>query len=399
MKTRTHRRRRDERGVALIIVLLAITLITAVVVQFSYDSHIDYSLAANEADEVRAYYLARSGIEFYKLILTADQKISGNDQLKQFLEAQGMGPIELWRMIPQIDTAMLRSVASPDVPDDQKEEMKKRFGGIAFDTLGKTDGFLDFEGDLHAEIEDEESKVDLNEIASEHMDAPLDSSVGRQLYAMTIDEKYDSIFDGTNALGERKLPREEVIGNLIDWVDPNQTQIMGGGAEDTLYANYEDRYTTKNAKFDTLAEVQMVRGIDDDFMQAFGRRITVFGSGKVNVNTCDEGTLASLILAYADGAIEATVAQKMAQQIAQYRDLAPFSKPTDFVSYVSDTLGVPLRKLPNQPTTLLEQHIDVQSKNFTIRSTGYAGEARVTITAVVDNTSPGSLRFLYWRVN
>src|SRR5205823_70360 len=134
----------------------------------------------------------KSGIEFYKLILTADQKIGSNDQLKKFLQDQGMGPIELWRMIPQIDTAMLRAVSSPDVPDDQKEEMKKRFGGIAFDTLGKSDGFLDFEGDIHAEIQDEESKLDLNEIANEHMDTPLDSSVGRQLYAMTIDEKYDS---------------------------------------------------------------------------------------------------------------------------------------------------------------------------------------------------------------
>ena len=77
---------RDQRGIALLVVLLAITLITSVVVQFSLDAHVDYSLAQNEADEVRAYYLARSGISFYKLILDADQKLASNPAIRDFLE-------------------------------------------------------------------------------------------------------------------------------------------------------------------------------------------------------------------------------------------------------------------------------------------------------------------------
>lgn len=387
---------RDQRGIALLVVLLAITIITAVVVQFSLDAHVDYGLAQNEADEVRAYYLARSGINFYKLILDADQKLGSNPQLSQFLTQQGIPAISLWKMVPEIDTAILRSVSSPDIPDDQKEEISKQFGGIAFDSLTKSDGFLDFEGDLHVEITDEESKINLNKIADERINGPLDSSVGRALYAMSADAKYDPIFDGVNALGERKLPREDVIANIIDWVDPNQQGIKSGGAEDSLYAEYDPQYKAKNGPFDSLAEVQMVRGIDDDWMQAFGDKITVFSDGKVNVNTCSREMLAALLLAASDVALQPEVAMTEAGTIDKFRQITPFAQPQNFVDFVKQNFNITLQ--PATGVNPFVNHIDVQSKVFTLRSTGYAGNARVTITAVVDNTGT-SLRWLYWRVN
>lgn len=392
--------RNDRRGIALVMVLLAITVLTAVVVQFSYDAHVDYSLAANQADETRAYYLARSGINFYKLILTADQKITGNKQLGDFLTSQGMGPVEIWRLMPMIDTGMLRAVSSEDVPDETKEELKARFGGIAFDTLGQSDGFLDFEGDIHAEITSEECKINLNEIADGRLDNPLDSNIGRALYAMSIDEKYDFIFEGENLLEERKLARDEVIANLIDYIDPNTQQLVGGGFEDVLYNGYDERYNAKNAKFETIAEVAMVRGIDDDFMEAFASKFTVYGGGKVNINCAEMGTIAALILAYSDAAIEIKSAEELAKKVIEYRDLVPFSKVGDFVTYLTDVLGIPLRKLtPTAPHPIIYDKVDIASKIFTVRSTGFAGEARVTITAVIDNIPPANVRYLYWRVD
>lgn len=384
-----------DRGIALIMVLLALTLVTAVVVQFSYDAHIDYSLAANESDEVRAYYLARSGVNLYKLILTADQKIASNNQLKEMMAAVGMGGFELWRMVPMIDSAMLRSVSDPAVPDEMKDELKERFGGIPFDTLGKEGGFLDFQGDIHAEIEDEERKINLNNIADERMDAPLDSPIGRAIYGFVADPKWDPMFDGYNALGERKVTREEMIGNLIDWVDPNQEAISTGGTEDNDYSGYEERYTAKNAKFDTLAEVAMVRGVDDDFLRAFGKRITVFSNGKININTADAEMIAALILAYSEVPLTTDQALDTANKLIEFRDLQPFAKPDQFIQFLRDSFGI---TFPAQGATGIRNRLDIQSRVFTIRSTGYAGEARVTITAVVDNTGT-SFRWLYWRVD
>lgn len=387
--------KKGDRGIALVMVLLMLTMVTAVVVQFSYDAHIDYSLAANEADEVRAYYLARSGVNLYKLILTADQKISSNNELKQFMAAAGMGGFELWRLVPMIDTAMLRAVSDPSVPDEAKEELKERFGGIPFDSLGKEGGFLDFGGDLHAEIEDEERKLNLNNLADDRLESAMDSPIGRAIFGFVADAKYDPMFEGDNALGERKLRREEMIGNMIDWVDANQEAISGGGAEDNLYSGYEERYSAKNAKFDTLAEVAMVGGVNDDFLAAFGNRLTVFSNGKVNINTADAEMIAALILAYSEVPLTTDQALETAKKLIEFRDLQPFSKPDEFIQFLKDSFGI---TFPTQGATGIKNRIDVQSRVFTIRSTGYSGEARVTITAVVDNTGT-SFRWLYWRVD
>lgn len=49
------RRHRRSRGVALIIALVSITLLTVVATEFAYNSRVDLQLAANQRDEVRAY--------------------------------------------------------------------------------------------------------------------------------------------------------------------------------------------------------------------------------------------------------------------------------------------------------------------------------------------------------
>jgi len=56
------RRDRRARGVALIIAVISITLLTVVATEFAYNTRVDLQLAANQRDEVRAYYMARSGI-------------------------------------------------------------------------------------------------------------------------------------------------------------------------------------------------------------------------------------------------------------------------------------------------------------------------------------------------
>lgn len=52
----------NERGVALIIVLLVTALLIALIFEFAYGTRISLRAAANYRDSQRAYYLARSGV-------------------------------------------------------------------------------------------------------------------------------------------------------------------------------------------------------------------------------------------------------------------------------------------------------------------------------------------------
>ncbi len=75
---------KNERGVALLIVLLVTALLIALVFEFAYGTRVSLRAAINFRDSQRAYYLARSGVNFAGLLLS-DNKSKGKlyDNLEQ----------------------------------------------------------------------------------------------------------------------------------------------------------------------------------------------------------------------------------------------------------------------------------------------------------------------------
>src|SRR4051794_24845374 len=75
------RRRRVERGVALLVVLSTLALVTSVVADFQFNSRVDLQLAINARDEVQAEYNALSALRLRELLLrqgrAADTAIRG----------------------------------------------------------------------------------------------------------------------------------------------------------------------------------------------------------------------------------------------------------------------------------------------------------------------------------
>ena len=74
------RLQKSERGVALLAVLLGIALMTLVVVDFAMTSGLGFVSAANQANELRASYLARSGINVGLGLLAADARAKQQEQ-------------------------------------------------------------------------------------------------------------------------------------------------------------------------------------------------------------------------------------------------------------------------------------------------------------------------------
>ena len=59
----------NERGIALVITLLVVALLTITVVEFTYSVEVDYHMTRNALDGVQAGLLARSGINFGEAVL------------------------------------------------------------------------------------------------------------------------------------------------------------------------------------------------------------------------------------------------------------------------------------------------------------------------------------------
>ncbi len=75
----------SARGVALILVLTTIAILTSIGVDFSYSSRVSLRLAENARDELRAYYLARSAVNLSRLLLHFQKQV---DQMGGQIAAQ-----------------------------------------------------------------------------------------------------------------------------------------------------------------------------------------------------------------------------------------------------------------------------------------------------------------------
>src|SRR5579872_5225799 len=65
---------RRERGMALLATMMAIALMTIIVVDFTSASALGYLSAANNANEIRASYLARSAINVGLALIAQDTR-------------------------------------------------------------------------------------------------------------------------------------------------------------------------------------------------------------------------------------------------------------------------------------------------------------------------------------
>jgi general secretion pathway protein K len=94
LSTRVPRRRGGEEGIALLIVLLTITLLTIVVVEFTQSAEVATHFAMSTRNAVQAYYLARSGVNVAEALLVQDRKINHNDS-EQDIWALPMPPLPI----------------------------------------------------------------------------------------------------------------------------------------------------------------------------------------------------------------------------------------------------------------------------------------------------------------
>lgn len=151
-------------------VMASIAIITVITVELSYDGRVRLVKSAHERDKVAARYLAESGANIYRLILVADQQISGalGGMMPEGMNVQG-----LWQMLPAVNTGLMRMLftSGGSIDDDEVEQFQSE--GVSDEAREESrenaskfssKGFLDFEGDFEAEIKDMDGRINVNRL-------------------------------------------------------------------------------------------------------------------------------------------------------------------------------------------------------------------------------------------
>jgi general secretion pathway protein K len=406
-------RRRDlarERGVALILVLGALTVLTVMLTETQDESSADFASALATRDQLVAEYAAKSGVNLSRLLIAAEPTIrKAVSPILGLLFGGTVPQLPVWDHAPRVLGAFndkdgaegFASLAGLDIANGQN----LGFDGAGFDI----------------DIVDEDSKIDLNAVAQGSSFAK--ARLGAQLAGLMAGPQYDSLFTAHDADGQYS-DRLTICGAIIDFIDSDQdndqsfcdptlTTAQQAGAEDGFYQSLPHPYERKNAALDSFEELHRVRGMSEDFWSTFidpdpddqsKRTVTVWGQGTVNVNTANPQTLYALVCSNVDplqtpmchDPVEAAKFLGAFAMVRMFTKGAPlFGSPDLFVTSMKGKglFGPVLASLGMMPVTfksddVLKKQMSTESKVFSIYATGHvksgARATRIKIHEVVD---------------
>ncbi|HMV66952.1 MAG TPA: type II secretion system protein GspK [Myxococcota bacterium] len=404
------RGRRSRSGIALLLVLTIIVLLTVLVTEVVHGAAIRLRLASNQRDEAKAEALAMGGVQFYRLLLIADKQLEGSGayaMLDSYLSSMGMyAPINsntLWQIVPKVSSSVMRMLLLTDNDEDEAREMGAR--GMTQDERDEADElgsrlhkpFLDFDGDFTAGVQDEDKRIFVGGLTATNMVELQSDPHAGMLASLMSGDKQDEY------LRDQNIDKWELIGNLVDWTDQDDKRIYDGGSESQVYETIDEDeapYRPKNAPFDTEEEIRLVDGWNkDQIWMRYGRHLTIYGSGKVNINTADRRVMEAVLQRFIQPPPTQDSMSLIWQQIQAFRNLSIFAEGGGGVfPDVGNFVGFLREIAPGTVDEGISQALTTKSTVFRITSEGEVGDAKVTIEAVFDFQRSPIGRVMYWRV-
>jgi general secretion pathway protein K len=433
-----------ERGLALVVAMTAIAILAVMLADMHESTTVSYVLATTERDQLRAEYMAKSGLNLTRLLVAQEPAIrTVVAPMYQALMGRPPPMLPVWRYAD--------GVLQPFCNYEQTRGVGHSIGvdfGMA-EGLGETPGTCEI--------------IALAENSMINVSDPLNfdgdrarTSVAMQMFALMggyqSPSPFDPLFAGRDADGQF-TSRLDIVSALIDWwdydterttFDPGAGTVASGGTEDDVYRRFRDPYEPRNAPFDSIEELRLVRGIGDDFWATFvepdpddprTRAITIYGSGAVNPNEAPPEVLLARVCSILTDqplCVDPAEAAKFIQIIRTVRTIAPipfFTRGADFMNFLEGRGGErdlypmlagflgadhPLLFRPVTITperrTLLDQVLVTAARILTIQVTGRSGRATVRIRSVMNfhdrwtppppnaGTMPGLGIFYYYRV-
>lgn len=271
-------RRSGRRGVALLLVLTYVAIMTAVVVSFFYNSQVSFMVSSNIRDELKAYYKARTAMNLARLMVAYQYELEKDEFFGPRMQKSNF---QMYQIVDMLMEPFQTGAVGVEVPGENTTLASYDLAESGATGLGNETG------DYTVRVQPEEGRININRFHQ-----GVDQVALFDLCMLFAPESYDALFDPNDSSGLRD-ERKEVVAAIMDWVDQdgerssisNACAVEGsGGDEDGRYSGGERKYESKNAKFTSLDELFLVHGVGDDFMETFADSLTVYPVDRVNVN-------------------------------------------------------------------------------------------------------------------
>src|SRR5262245_47818944 len=255
----------DQRGFALVAVLLVLAFVAVIGAEFAYSMRLEATAARVYKETLIATHLAEAGLEQAIRELVADfATVSTGDDRDPDTDADC--PIVFYGR----DRLARKRLPHKNVP----------LGGGQFTYC----------------ITDEEARLNLNTSPPDRVTRLLET------------------------LGVEREDRDTMVASLQDWRDPNEEHRLNGAESEDTYLKRPVPYRSKNANLESVTELLQVRGVTPalfygaDSNPGLAEFVTVKSLGQVNINTASAPVLRAMGLADAE-----------VVEILQARRLTPYS--------------------------------------------------------------------------
>jgi len=251
--------RAPDEGVALLLALLFVVLLTVLVVEHAYEMRVEASFVENNVTLFQAELAARSAVAYGYSLLAADLEETAASGQEFAFDSR----VDLW---------------AEGLPCQQIN-----------DAL------------MQCRIQDEYGKLNIN-----------------ALVKLTNGEENEYMVDAFRSLIERRGGEPDVVDAILDWIDTDD-EMRPAGAEADYYAALDPPYGCKNGPMGSVEELLLVVGMTSELF--FGdpenpeefppltELLTVHGDplGRVNVNTAKYPVLEAMADAIGQSGLAETI--------------------------------------------------------------------------------------------
>ena len=324
-----------NRGIALLIALMAIMLMVGVVADMIVTSTVNIELAIASRDRIRAEYLAKSGFNFAVFILSISwgydlflaqsttpaimKKDLSDDSKSLWAIANKLPPIGALtvELLKTKKDSFEKTSGKSSEASSSADKSKNPFDNMTLalgqktaedeqddDDPFKLKGMMNeevaeemklFEDSFSLKIIDEASKINVNECALTRCTEIIQMLTA--LFSCPAEKAF---------LESKNLTPEQLAYRIKDYIS-NSTSTSpesGFGDKNIPYQEANPPYTVKGVSFDSVDELHLVAGWDDELHKVFAPYLTVYPfptttktqfNSPININTVKPELLSCLI--------------------------------------------------------------------------------------------------------
>ncbi len=333
-----------KRGSILVVVLWALFFLGALAVSIYALLAPQIGLAGRLKERTRLFYLAQAGAQKAMAVLAEDKTKDSDGFNDEWANSE-----DAFKDMRLGEEGHV-NVSYDFVDDDGKK--KTRYG-----------------------LADEERKININKATGE---------VLKQLIELTAQTTSQTASD--------------IADSILDWVDED-SDPHANGAENGYYEGLAQGYSCKNAKFQILEELLLVKGMTQEIFSKVSAYLTVYGNGKVNLNTAGKyvlealgmnGTLADKVIRFRRGndGEEATPDDNI------------FKSVDSVVAALSNGIGLSAEETEQLNSVIASAIAGVRSDYFRGESSGtqkYGDDESASVTMKIVFVVDRKNNIRYWR--